>query len=355
MEVFIFLSRPDTSNCRVDFSTDGSSRPDRIVTIRKDICSFPGSLTSGSRAYFLFKLHDPTSGESGRQQQLTTRLSSCILDMCAKWHYLARYFIGSRLVRLDDRFNFRSNLCPVSARPSRFYRKALDHFQQLYDKLGRLPEDLSCKKLYDLFFELPCVAPLCAGVWGAIVGRPINWWAAVWRKSRFKLIENRKNDLLWLLIHNAVRTRCNLKSWGYIDPDRCAVCSRTETNEHCFVDCPRVLEVWNYFTPVLARLSGSPFVPTFQTVMFPLANVPDSSLLLYHYFVATILFSVWQSRNLATFRNRVLSSRNIVDLVIRDIKTRILGEAVGRVKEIWALNNVICAVNSDESVLFHLR
>ena len=82
MEVFIFLSRPDTSNSRVDFSTDGSSRPDRTVTIRRDICSFPGSSTSGSRAYFLFKLHDPTSGESGRQQQLTTRLSSCILDMC---------------------------------------------------------------------------------------------------------------------------------------------------------------------------------------------------------------------------------------------------------------------------------
>ena len=61
----------------------GSSRPDRIVTIRRDICSFSGSSTSGSRAYFLFKLHDPTSGESGRQQQLTTRLSSCILDMCA--------------------------------------------------------------------------------------------------------------------------------------------------------------------------------------------------------------------------------------------------------------------------------
>ena len=86
MEVLIFLSRPDTSNSRVDFSTDGSSRPDRIVTIRRDICIFPGSSTSGSRAYFLFKLHDPTSGESGCQQQLTTRLSSCILDMCGFIH-----------------------------------------------------------------------------------------------------------------------------------------------------------------------------------------------------------------------------------------------------------------------------
>ena len=64
MEVFIFLSRPDTSISRVDFSTDGSWRPDQMVTIRRDICRFPGSSTSGSKAYFLFKLHDPTSGES---------------------------------------------------------------------------------------------------------------------------------------------------------------------------------------------------------------------------------------------------------------------------------------------------
>ena len=79
-EVFIVLSRPDSSNSRVDFSTDGSSRPDRIVTILQDICLL-------SYAYFLFKLKGPTSCELGRQQQLqlTTRLSSCLLDMCAAW------------------------------------------------------------------------------------------------------------------------------------------------------------------------------------------------------------------------------------------------------------------------------
>ena len=44
----------------------------------------------------------------------------------------------------------------------------------------------------------------------------------------------------------------------------------------------------------------------------------------------------------------------MVDLVIKDIKTRILGEAIGQVKEVWAVNKVICSVNGD-SVLFHLR
>ena len=56
----------------------GSSRSVKIFEAAS------GSSTSGSKSYFLFKLHDPTSGESGRQQQLTTRLSSCILDMCVE-------------------------------------------------------------------------------------------------------------------------------------------------------------------------------------------------------------------------------------------------------------------------------
>ena len=104
----------------------------------------------------------------------------------------------------------------------------------------------------------------------------------------------------------------------------------------------------------MSRLQSSPFIPSFQSVLFPLANFPDSRLSVYHYFLASILFFIWQSRNLATFRNRTLNSRNIANLIIKDIKTRILGEPINRVKEIWTVNNVICSVNKD-SVVFHFN
>ena len=45
-------------------------RHDLIGSSRRSVEIFeaaPGRLTFGSKAYFLFKLHDPTSGESGRQ------------------------------------------------------------------------------------------------------------------------------------------------------------------------------------------------------------------------------------------------------------------------------------------------
>ena len=168
----------------------------------------------------------------------------------------------------------------------------------------------------------------------------------MWRKSCFKLIENKKNDLLWLLLHNAVRTRCNLKALGGIDSHCCAVCSRVETNQHYFFDCFQALEVWNFFAPFLSRLQSFPFTPSFPSVLFPLANFPDSRLSVYHHFLASSLFFIWQSRNRATFCNRTLSSRNILNLIIKDIRTCILGEPMNRVKE-------ICFVNRD-SVVFHL-
>ena len=120
-----------------------------------------------------------------------------------------------------------------------------------------------------------------------------------------------------------------------------------------FVDCFRAREVWNFFAPFLSRLQSFSFIPSFKSILFPLANFPDSRLSVYHYFLALILFFIWQSRNLATFENRILSSRNIVNLIIKDIRTRILGESINRVKEIWSVKNVICSVNRD-SIVFYL-
>ena len=57
-----------------------------------------------------------------------------------------------------------------------------------------------------------------------VVGRSINGWTSVWRKSRLELNENKKNDLLWLILHRALKGRYALKTWRYIDNDKCALC-----------------------------------------------------------------------------------------------------------------------------------
>ena len=101
-----------------------------------------------------------------------------------KWHFLARYFLGSRLVKFDRRFCFSSNSIPSSSVPSLFYKKCLDKLAALSSKLGCLPDNLSCKNIYSLLLVLPSVVPKSAGFWGSVVGHPINRWASVWRKTK---------------------------------------------------------------------------------------------------------------------------------------------------------------------------
>ena len=270
-----------------------------------------------------------------------------------KWHYLARYFLGNRLTVFDSRFSFSSNLYPSSDVPSHYYAKCLSSFRFLFSKFNTLPDDLSCKSLYSLLLEVPPVAPKSAGFWGSVVGRPINRWAWVWRKSRFKLVENRKNDLIWLLIHRVVRVRYALKSWGYIDNDKCAICCRVETIEHCFLECPRVVKLWRHFSPVFSKLLDSPFCASPKSVYYPFSCVQSSTgVMISNYLLATILYWVWLARNRATFRNSLMSSSKMIGLIKNDIRVRICGDHLDSVRNFWSLRNALCSIDINDKIAF---
>ena len=272
-----------------------------------------------------------------------------------KWHFLARYFLGRRLFKLDNRFNFCSNTFPASSQPSGYYQKCLDKLISLYNSYKHLPDDLSSKNIYRLLLCLPRDAPRSAGFWDAVLIRPINRWATVWRKSRLKLIENKKNDLLWLILHRAVRVRYSLKSWGYINNDKCAVCNRVENIEHCFLACPRIVRVWDHFSAPLSRVLDSTFVVSIPAVFYPLSDVQSTpTFSLFCYLVATILYWTWISRNLATFRNSSLSSRDIINLIKNDVKSRIICASDDAVRNFWSLRSAFCSIDDDGSIAFHL-
>lgn len=260
--------------------------------------------------------------------------------------YLARYFLGNSLTKFDKRFDFSSNLFPSSAVPSRSYQLCLDKLAYLHSKYDSLLDDLSCKNLYKLLLSVPSDIPRCAGFWGSVVGRPINQWAWVWRKSCLKLNDNKNNDLLWLIIHRAVKVQYALKSWGYISNDKCALCSRVETIEHCFLECNRVTRVWDFFTPILSRFLPSPFAVSPSSVFYPLSNSPSSSCSLSNFVIVTVLYWVWNAWNLATFRNSCLTSQNIIDLIIKDIKLRIRCATSDAVRNFWSKQSILCSVEN---------
>ena len=271
-----------------------------------------------------------------------------------KWHFLARYFFGNRFTNIDQSFDFSSRSIPLSSEPSLFYRNCLALLTSLRDKTGALPTDFSCKNLYATLLELPSASPRSSGFWAASLKRPMNRWATVWRKSRLKLIENKKTDLLWLIIHRAIKVRYALKAWGYkVKSGKCALCSQAETIEHCLLFCPRVRAVWRYFTPYLSRLSNSPFSVNPSCVFFPFSSHPSSpSFSLYCYLIATILFWTWQTRNLATFRNSVLNFNQIVNLIKKDVSCRISCEKQDEKENFWSIGGILCKISDTNLVSF---
>ena len=223
----------------------------------------------------------------------------------------------------------------------------------IHTKHGSLPDDFSCKNIYNLLLELPAVLPRSAGFWVSAVGRPIDRWASVWRKSRLKLVENKKSDLIWLILHRAVKVRYSLKVWGYkVKSDKCALCSKPEKIKHCFLACPRSRRVWGFFAPFLTRLEGSTFSLSVSSVLHPFSDSQSSARVsLSCYLKATVLYWIWHARNLATFRNAVLSSAKIVANIKRDISLRILASRRDEQANFWALDNILCSLR-DKSISF---
>ena len=169
----------------------------------------------------------------------------------------------------------------------------------------------------------------------------------MWRKSRLKLIESYKSDLIWLFLHRVVRVRDSLKTWGYINNDKCALCGRVETIEHCLLTCPRATRVWLLFEPMITNLTDVPFLPSALSVLYPLNLHPSTTgFRLARYLILTILYWIWAARNLATFGNRVLSSLNIANLIKQDIANRVRCEPAGTVQHLWSFRRVLCSVNA---------
>ena len=150
----------------------------------------------------------------------------------------------------------------------------------------------------------------------------------MWRKSRLKLIENKKNDLIWLLVHRAIRVRYALMTWGYINSHKCAICNRSETIEHCFLKCPRIVKVWDHFSPLISTFLESPFSVSPKSVYYPFSFIESSTgACLSRYLIATILYWCWFARNRATFHNSNLNHDKIIQLIKNDIQIRVQRKA----------------------------
>ena len=127
--------------------------------------------------------------------------------------------------------------------------------------------DFSTKQCYKVLLRQNSSPPILHRSWSSFVNSGFNL-DQHWSFVRDQFSEKYKNDLVWLTILRTVKVHYSLKHWGYIDNDKCAICSRVETIDHCFLNCARAKMVWAHFQSALSLLIGSPFLRNCVSVFF---------------------------------------------------------------------------------------
>lgn len=258
-----------------------------------------------------------------RALQLSFALS-VIEEPNAKVFYMLKYFLGTRLAKLRSKWShLRDNSSPTAKQPTIFYQLVLSALNDLDSRVRDKNFKFTSKAIYLKFLSQTVASPLLPPFWRAYIGPTLNsddHWSLV----RETFTENYKNDIAWLITLKGIKVRASLRSWRYIDSDRCAYCDRKETIDHCFLNCKRAKGVWSAFSPTLSALMSSPFSANVKTVFFYLwTSINAKSDRLARFIVKTILYSIWFFRNKTTFHNGTDDERAIVRYVRNEMSLRL--------------------------------
>ncbi len=289
----------------------------KIETVSRQSCYQP--FLKGGLGIVNFQL----KGDALKLASIAFNLS----NVESKSFFLAKYFLGSRLPAFRSEWSsLRDNSSPSAQDLTPFYSDCVSTLSKLRDILSHrdwLDLVFTSKQCYLVLLKEKSASPMLHRYWISFltIGFDLN---KHWKFVRDGFCENFKNDLLWLIVLRAVKVRDSMKNWGYINSDKCAICSRKETIDHCFLNCSRVKAVWSHFAPVFSSLLGINFSANCLSVFFfqwPRINPKNARLA--RFLVKTILYSIWKFRNKATFHNGSEDSRAIIRYVLSDVRGRV--------------------------------
>jgi len=236
------------------------------------------------------------------------------------WHYMLKYFVGTQLAQIRPVWaHLRDNKTPSAEKPTPFLQLCIETLRET--------KHSDTKDIYNELLKLVFQVPKPAIRWGIQANCQ---WKTLWQRVRQRIAENKKNDLLWTIVHRGVKVRDRLYEWQVTRNRNCATCGKPETISHCFLECKRVRKVWRTFTPLLRELAG-PFAPEVQSVFLLTFTDPKESKLCKQasYIIKTILYWIWHARNHATFNNEVESHRDITNYIKKDMDFRFKFSATG--------------------------
>lgn len=255
----------------------------------------------------------------------------------------ARYFVGNRISSLVEGLAWlQTNLLPSAGVLPVFYVDVLTSLRTFVVK-----SDCKLKSVYASMVGTLFVSPRSQRFWDGSVRGIV--WKEVWRGFERSLSENIVSEVRWRAVQRVTKVRANLKEWGHnVVSDRCAVCRRVETVEHCFLECVRVRQAWGWVIYHIRSLVPRDFCINVSNVLLCLFNKGTGGHKVAVFVIECMLHVIWMFRNRATFDNSVVSYRALVRQCRFDIRCRltvessVLSDTVFR--ETWCIDDVLPAM-----------
>ena len=238
-----------------------------------------------------------------------------LLDLCLAYEsdaqYMTIYNLGRRFNKINPVMILRNNR-PYSGSPSPFYSASYDIVCEL-QACPTFRISMTAKEIYATFAR--CESAFEINHWRSLLPRDFSW-PRLWCLFRHDQ-NNRHSDVLWLILHRATRVRKSLYDWGYrVSSPNCFHCHRPETIEHCFLQCPRVRQLWHHFLPALCTLLGPHFLPNERSVF--LLHHPDaekSKRMRAIKLILSVLYHIWFSRVKATLHNSFITNDALIHMI----------------------------------------
>ena len=125
---------------------------------------------------------------------------------------------------------------------------------------GQPPTDILSCKTRDFYNHLQqAQKPALAAIdyWKQAIQPEPLFNAQQWRTLYSPLVTNKQGDINWKIVHRVLPTALSLNRMGVYASASCHRCGMVDTIEHALLECPPIVNFWNYVQTFVNKISNS--------------------------------------------------------------------------------------------------
>ena len=159
------------------------------------------------------------------------------------------------------------------------YEEPLNNLHLRINNINKPIEDLFCKDFYWEFIRKRSCKPAGAEKWEDIYYFIDFDWKYIYSLPYHVARETHLQSLQYQILNRFIPCKYALKLWNKEDSELCDVCNTSDTIEHFFVKCNKVVPFWNSFNQWFSRVTETQITLGTFDIIFGIPNVNNHTLL----------------------------------------------------------------------------